>query len=106
MLIDKEEDLYTAHYLEFDIVADGKTIDQAKKEILSAIVNHVSFCIAVDNVENILNPAPKEYWQKFYFQESTRLNYPITCHSENQEYSIGMLKAIQRRFSLPDDFLY
>jgi len=44
--------------------------------------------------------------ERMLYQESTRLNYPITCHGENHEYSIGMLKAIQRRFSLPNDFLY
>jgi len=67
VLIDKEEDLYTAHCLEFDIVADGKTISEAKDEILKAIANHISFCLAMDNKENILNPAPKEYWNRFYF---------------------------------------
>jgi predicted RNA binding protein YcfA (HicA-like mRNA interferase family) len=43
---------------------------------------------------------------RMLYQESTKLNYPIKCHNENQEYSIGTLKAIQRRFSLPDEFLY
>jgi predicted RNase H-like HicB family nuclease len=67
VLIEQEEELYTAHCLEFDIVADGKTIEEAEKNILDAIVDHVTFCIATDNIDKILNPAPKEYWNKFYF---------------------------------------
>ncbi|MCI0692318.1 hypothetical protein L0337_09985 [candidate division KSB1 bacterium] len=68
ILIDKEDDLYTAHCLEFDIVADGKTVTEARQEILKAIVNHVSFCIATNNTDNIMNPAPGEYWNKYYFK--------------------------------------
>ena len=44
--------------------------------------------------------------ERMLYRESTKDNYPITYHSDNQEYSIGLLKAIQRRFSLPDDFLF
>jgi hypothetical protein len=44
--------------------------------------------------------------ERMLYQASTGFDYPITCHNENQQYSIGLLKAIQRRFSLPDDFLY
>ena len=44
--------------------------------------------------------------ERMPYQEKTRLNYPITSHKKDHQYSIGMLKAIVRKFSLPDDFLH
>lgn len=44
--------------------------------------------------------------ERMLFQEETGLNYPIKYHSKNHQYSIGLLRAIQRKFSLPDDFLF
>ena len=67
VLIDKEVDLYTAHCLEFDIVADGQSIKAAANNIIDAIADHVSFCLQTDNIEGILNPAPQEFWTKYYF---------------------------------------
>ena len=67
VVIDKDVNLYNAHCLEFDIVVDGKTIKEVKENILEAIINHVTFCIAYDNMDKILNPAPSEYWNKFFF---------------------------------------
>ncbi len=32
------------------------------------------------------------------------IHYPIKCRNENQEYSVSMQKAIQRKFKLPDTF--
>lgn len=68
VIIEKEDDLYTAHCLEFDIVTEAKTIKDVKNNIIEAIINHVTFCLAYDNVDKIMNPAPKEYWDKFYFK--------------------------------------
>jgi len=44
--------------------------------------------------------------ERMLYQLKTRLNYPITCHGKNPQHSIRLLKAIMRRFSLPDDFLF
>jgi 20S proteasome alpha/beta subunit len=30
-------------------------------------------------------------------------SYPVTCHGMGTEIGVGMLKAIIRRFNLPDD---
>lgn len=66
VLIESEDELYTAHCLEFDIVSEGNTVSQAGKNIIQAILDHLSFCIAYNNMDKIFNPAPKEYWNKFY----------------------------------------
>lgn len=43
--------------------------------------------------------------ERMLYQPKTKLNYPIKHHGDNEEYSKGFLGAVQRKFSLPDDFL-
>jgi predicted RNA binding protein YcfA (HicA-like mRNA interferase family) len=43
---------------------------------------------------------------RMLYQDSTTLNYPITCHSENEEYSKPVIKAIARRFSIPEHEIF
>jgi len=85
---DQEDELYLAHCLEFDIVAEGYTEKEAEKNILKAIVNHIVFCVANGNVEKIMNPAPREYWCKFYFN-SKPLREPFRF---TENYTYGNLK--------------
>lgn len=66
VLIEREDELYTAHCLEFDIVSEGNTVRQAEKNIIQAILDHLTFCIAYENMDKIFNPAPKEFWNKFF----------------------------------------
>lgn len=44
--------------------------------------------------------------ERMLCQEKTGLNYPITFHSNNHQYSFGLLNSKMRKFSLPDDFLF
>jgi len=44
--------------------------------------------------------------ERMLYRESTKDNFPIKYRSENYQYSISMIKAIQRRFDLPNDFLF
>ena len=44
--------------------------------------------------------------ERMLYDPKRKLNYPIKHHGDNQELSIGMLKAIKRKFNLPDDFLF
>ena len=67
VLIDYEDNFFTAHCLELDIAVDGNSVENAKENCINAIVNHISFCLATENTDKILNPAPKEYWQEYYF---------------------------------------
>ena len=74
VLLDREEELFTAHCLEFDIVTDGKTKKEVRKNIINSIVSHVSFCLAMNNESKMMNPAPQEYWNKFYFTYAIKEN--------------------------------
>ncbi len=43
--------------------------------------------------------------ERIFFQETTKNFIPVTCHGEGKQLGIGLLKAIQRKFNLPDEFL-
>ena len=64
VLIEKENSLYTAHCLQFDLVADGKTKEEVKKNILDIIVEYVSFAYKNNWERFVFKPAPQEYWEK------------------------------------------
>ena len=65
----REGDLYVAHCLEFDIVSDGKTKEEASQNCIECVQYHIEFCIEKGSLENATNPAPREYWQMFYSKE-------------------------------------
>ena len=44
--------------------------------------------------------------ERMLYQKSTKFNFPIKYHGKNEEYSIGTLMAILRRFSLPKEALW
>ena len=64
ILYEKDDDIYNAHCLEFDITTDGKSLEEAEKNIIDCIINHVEFCIEIGNFDKIYHPAPEEYWNK------------------------------------------
>jgi len=67
ILIARDGDKSTAHCLEFDIIADGETEKEAELTLITSIGNHIGFCFENNRLDKILNYAPKEYWEKFYF---------------------------------------
>jgi hypothetical protein len=104
VLIDQENDIFTAHCLEFDIVADGKTSNQAVQNLLDCVANHISFCLETGNVDNILNPAPKEYWNRFYFC-SNKMELPSGSKKIKQTPELSnLIKDI--RFSKSHSYAY
>ena len=66
VLIKKEEDYYTAHCLQFDIVATDDTRDGIKKAILDLCVSHIQFSYENNNMEYLFPPAPKEVWAEYF----------------------------------------
>ncbi len=71
VLIEKEGRLYSALCLELDVVSQGRTIDEAKKNIVEAVELYLqSVYEDGDEKEFIPRPAPIEEWLK-YFQAMT-----------------------------------
>ncbi len=79
VIIEKDDDLYSAHCLEFDLVGEGDTIEAAQESILDNIKNHISFAISKGLFEKIIDPAPPEYWNKLL---KSRFLNPIELHPE------------------------
>jgi len=55
---------YIAHCLEFDIVAQGETADDARKRLAGLIKEQIIFTTERDIEEKALfHPAPSKYWE-------------------------------------------
>lgn len=71
-LVRKEDDLFVAYCLELDLVATGKTEDEAVKDLMDVTVEQVTYCIVNDNMDRLFRRAPEEIWNEYYrCEEST-----------------------------------
>jgi hypothetical protein len=66
ILVKKEEDYYSAHCLQFDLVATDNTPQGAKKAIKDLCIAHIANSIANENMEFLFSPAPQEVWAEYY----------------------------------------
>ena len=62
VLIKREEDYFSAHCLQFDLVATDDTREGAKKAIMDLCLAHIENSISNNNVEYMFSPAPQEEW--------------------------------------------
>ena len=74
VLIEKEGDLYSALCLELNIASQGRTIEEAKKNIREAIELYLEDVYeAGDEEEFIPRPAPVEEWIKYFKQKAQEI---------------------------------
>ena len=66
VLIKKEKGYYTAHCLQFDLVATDDTLAGVQKAIKDLCVAHIENSIANNNMEYLFSPAPKEVWTEYF----------------------------------------
>lgn len=60
----KDGDYCIAHCLEFDIVAQGKTFEEANKVLAELIGEQIKFAAEKDLEDKVLfRPAPAKYWE-------------------------------------------
>ena len=64
VLVEMQDGEYVAHCLQMDIVATGRSKDEAVSDLLDLIGAQIDFAVEHGNIENILRPAPREVWQK------------------------------------------
>ncbi len=74
VLLKKEDDLFVAHCLEFDIVAVAETEEQAKKDLKDLVVAQIEYAFANDNLENLFHPAPKSVWEEYFGRNESNKN--------------------------------
>ena len=74
ILIEREDDLYSALCLELDIASQGTTIEEAGKNIREAIELYLEEVLeAGEEKEFIPRPAPVEEWLKYFEVEAQKL---------------------------------
>ncbi|MFH1075849.1 MAG: hypothetical protein V1753_03265 [Pseudomonadota bacterium] len=66
ILTKKEDGLFVAHCLEFDIVATGDTAEQAQRECVALICAQIEYAFIHDNLDNLYHSAPSEVWAEFF----------------------------------------
>ncbi|MBC8233375.1 hypothetical protein H8E77_27825 [bacterium] len=72
VLMEKQEDVFTAHCLQFDIVTEGNTIAEAEEMIVDAIFEYITFALEHNFTQFLFNPAPPEDWQKLIYSCSEK----------------------------------
>lgn len=66
ILIKKEKEYYSAHCLQFDLIATDDTIEGAKKAIKDLCIAHIENSIANENIDFLFSPAPQEVWAEYF----------------------------------------
>ena len=74
ILIEKDDDLYSALCLELDVASQGETIPEAKQNIHEAVELYLESVIEADDEKDFIpRPAPREEWLKYFEIESRDL---------------------------------
>lgn len=74
ILIEKEDDLYSALCLELDVASQGETMPEVRRNIREAIELYLESVIEAGEEEDFIpRPAPTEEWLKYFEIESRHL---------------------------------
>ncbi len=66
VLIKKEDDLFVAHCLEFDIVAVAKTQKQAEEDLQDLVIAQIESAFADNDIKSLFHPAPQRFWEEYF----------------------------------------
>ena len=80
---DKEKNIFLAHCLDMDVVAQGKTTSEAISELKEAIITQMEHCLENDMLDNLFRPAPKNYWDMFYRSQANRIINQLSLHNKH-----------------------
>ncbi len=64
-VIYREGDLWFAHSLELDIVAEAETPQEALSDLLSLCSVQIAFAVEQGEIKSLFRAAPPEYWAMF-----------------------------------------
>jgi hypothetical protein len=65
VLVKPEEDQWSAHCLELDIVAVADTQDRAIRDLHDLIIAQWEYALKNDNLSHFFHPAPIECWNEY-----------------------------------------
>lgn len=66
VLIKKEGNYYTAHCLQFDLVATDDTLEGVQNAIIELCNAHIQFSYRNNNTEYLFSPAPHKVWNEYF----------------------------------------
>jgi predicted RNase H-like HicB family nuclease len=67
----KDRNTFIAHCLEFDLLAQGETQEEARRNLADLIKTHIQFAIEKDVEEkSLFHPAPPQYWKILHDMQS------------------------------------
>jgi len=69
----RENDLWLAHCLELDIVAEARGVDDAIRSLISLCDLQIKVAIEEGDLESIFRPAPPEIWKLFALAQKKQL---------------------------------
>ena len=62
----REDEVWLAHCLELDIVAEGKSAKKAVNDLVDLCLLQIKTAIEENDLESIIRPAPAEFWKLFF----------------------------------------
>ena len=75
----KEEGDWVAHCLEFDLLGDGRTKEDALERLVEAIGLQLEASLEHDNPPNLFSPAPGKYLEMFAAGRNTTVGNLSIC---------------------------
>ena len=66
ILITEEADVYNATCLEMGLATAGPDLQTVRRDMMELIAAHLSACRAEGRPQDVLVPAPPEYWRAYF----------------------------------------
>jgi hypothetical protein len=92
----REGERWIAHCLEFDLVGDGDTKEEALRLLAEAIAVQVDASLEGDNLANLFTPADGEFFQK-YAQGKDVLDGTLTGFTERLKAASSIVEDVKAR---------
>jgi len=99
-LFSSSEGKDVAHCLDLDLVASGKTREEATKRLTAIVKAHVELALDRGNYGSLATAAPKKYWELFFNGKPTpthkhyiSIRTPDILPSESQMSEVPVLEA-------------
>lgn len=73
-LIYREGDIWLAHCLELDIVAEGKTPQGASSDLMDLCNLQIKVALEDGDLKSVFRPAPSEFWKMFFMSAGKSQN--------------------------------
>lgn len=84
VLLYKENQEWTAHALELDLLGFGESEEEAFEDLRQAVSTQISFATQIGDTSLIDHKAPKEFFERWNDAQERRLEGLISCREEDK----------------------